>query len=309
MRPRDYTGGFGWIDCPAPSERAAVDTLSGKRKEEEMFRIQSTAPTTGPLTNHLAELRFDGRQATHHKTPTMSEQLRIVGRPTVVERQRSEMAQMRQSNHSVASAATVSQIVEQGLLSAQTSLQRLYRVAQQAKNESLTVAERQVLLAETRRLERALEEASQTAKFNGIPLLNGAQRALTFQFGGGYDAVEVHLSLMDTRPQTLLPGVVPTDVNEPGSAGTMSDIVRHAVEMVQERLEKITVFEERLQASLGYADGATRLTADRDTALQNAEEAQELVERARMEILSQPTNSIAVQAGLLSHGAMALINP
>ena len=309
MRPRGQTKEFGWLDCGGPGDHPTVDALAGTNKERAMFRIQSTVPTTGPLTSQLSELRFDARQSAQHKTPTTSEQMRIVGRPSPIERQRSEMAQTRQMNHSVASASTVSQIVEQGLLSVQTRLQELLLIAHEAQDEDLSGAERQMLLEKTRQLERELAEASSAAKFNGIPLLNGAQRALTFQLGAGYDSVEVHLSLMDARPQTLMPGFVPTDVIDPLSAGGLSDSVRHAMESVQDRLEKVGVFEERLEAALGQVEGPSQTRGVREASIQTADEARELLARARMEVLSQPTASVAAQSTLLSHAAMALVSP
>ena len=309
MIPRGHRRGFGWLDCAAPGGPRSVDTLAGTKEERAMFRIQSTVPTSGPLTNHLSELRFDGRQTAQHKTPTTSDQLRIVGRPSLAERQRAEMAQVRQTNHSVASATTVSQIVEQGLMTVQTNLQELYLVARQAEQDDLTVAERQVLLAQTRRLERELAESSGAAHFNGIPLLNGAQRALTFQLGGGYEAVEVNLSLMDARPNSLLPGVVPTDVNEAATASSMTETVRHALDMVQDRLEKVTVFQERLEATLGHVDEPSQARGESESAIETADEARELLARARLEILGQPSASVAAQSMLLSHAAMGLIGP
>lgn len=276
-----------------------------------MFRIQNNTPAVSALTQRLPQLRFDARQSTTRSdgtTPAPS-QMAIVGRPSPVERQKTELAAVRQTNRSIASAATVAQVTESSLTNAQILLQRLYQIAARATSDELTSAERQILADEARRLYQQLNEVAGSARINGIPLLNGAQQALTFQLGTASAGSEVHLTLMDARPETLLPGVTPEAFADPAFARSLTQVIQDAMQMVQERTDKVIAFQERLATALEQVGDASRRSIDAADAVRETEDAQQALALTRAMILSQPAQAIAVQASLLSQSAMALIAP
>lgn len=261
-----------------------------------MFRIQNNMSVVSPMTQRLSQLRFDARPSTSGGTTPAPSQMTIVGHPT--ERQKTEFTAMRQTNRSLASAATVAQVTEAGLTNAQIVLHRLYQLAVRASNEQLSPTERQILADEARRLYQELEEIAQSARINGIPLLNGAQQALTFQMGTGNTGNEVHLTLMDARPETLLPGFTAEAFREPVFARSLTEIIQQAILAVQERTDKVIAFQERLLTAL-----------EQLATLREHEDAQQTLAWTRAMILSQPIQAVAVQATLLSQNAMALIAP
>jgi flagellin len=276
-----------------------------------MFRIQNNTPAVPALTQRLPQLRFDARQSTTRSDGATSapSQMTIVGRPPVTERQKTELAAVRQTNRSIASAATVAQVTESGLTNAQIVLQRLYQLASRASNEELSAAERQILAEEARRLYQQLDEVAGSARINGIPLLNGAQQALTFQLGSGSAGSEVHLTLMDARPETLLPGLTSDAFAEPAFARTLTQVIQDAMQMVQERTDKVIAFQERLSTALEQLDDTTRRSADVVDAVRDTDNAQQVLALTRAMILSQSAQALVAQATLLSQNAMALIAP
>jgi flagellin-like hook-associated protein FlgL len=149
---------------------------------------------------------------------------------------------------------------------------------------------------------------SNTAKFSGIPLLNGAQRALTFQLGLAPAGGEAHLALTDVRPETVVPGVDPQAVSTPESSRAAAEVVAEAIDAMQLRLDKIGGFRERLQV---VADDGAQATAEESSvkATRTAEDAVAMLTRARQQILSAPTTSLLAQVSLVSQEAMALIRP
>ena len=114
MRPRRREERFDWLDCEAVDHAVDVATIQQAREDKTMFRIQSNVPATPSVTQQLTGMKFDARQALQQEnaSPGAQDQMRIVGGPTSVEQRRSEVGSVRQTNHNVASAATVSQIVE-----------------------------------------------------------------------------------------------------------------------------------------------------------------------------------------------------
>ncbi|MDA1193355.1 MAG: hypothetical protein O3A46_16895, partial [Candidatus Poribacteria bacterium] len=255
MRPRHMTKTFDWLDCeaPAPQERRSQANdeprpeppLTGAAPQHaqqegmDMFRIHSNIPKSPTMTQPVSGLRFDGRERatqTDDATPTASEQIRIVGQPTSADHKRAEVGRIRQMNHDVASAATVGQIAETKLTNVSDMLVDMLRVATAAQNTDLTEAQRQQLASEARAIHHRIAQVSNSTRINGIPLLNGAQRALTFQIGSGYESAEVHLSLMDTRPTTLLPGVEPERIVDPTYAQKVAVMLDETIAAVHERL-------------------------------------------------------------------------
>lgn len=261
-----------------------------------MFRIQNNMSAMSPVAQRLLPLRFDARHSPSGGTTPPPSQLTIVGHPT--ERQKTGFAAMRQTNRGLASAATVAQVTESGLTNAQVVLQRLYQLAVRASSEQLSPAERHILADEAQRLYQELEEIAQSARINGIPLLNGAQQALTFQIGTGNAGSDVHLTLMDVRPETLLPGFTAEVFREPVFARSLTEIIQQAIQAVQERTDKVVAFLERLSTAL-----------EQRTTFRENEDAQRALAWTRAMILSQPTQAVAAQTTLLSQNAMALIAP
>jgi len=274
-----------------------------------MFRIQNNTPAVPSLTQRLPQLRFDARPSTHRTDGTVPapSQMTIVGRPSPSERPRAEFATTRQMNRSIASAATVAQVTEAGLTHIQTLLQRLYQIATRAAREDLSAEERQMLADEARRLYQQLSEASASARINGIPLLNGAQQALTFQLGSGSAGSEVHLTLLDARPESLLAGTSADTLLEPVFARSLTEIIQDAIQTVQERMDKVVAFQERLATALEQLSDTTRRSIT--DAVRETEHIQEALALTRAMILSQPSQAVSVQASLLSQNAMALIAP
>jgi flagellin-like hook-associated protein FlgL len=216
---------------------------------------------------------------------------------------------VRQTNHNVASAATVSQIVEAGLGGARQVLQRLFQVSLRAQEASISDGERRQLQTEVSKLRHELAEMSSTAKFSGIPLLNGAQRALTFQLGMTPQGGEVHLGLTDVRPETVVPGVDAQAVSTPESSRAAAEVIGEAMDAIQVRLDKIGGFRERLQ--LVVDDGRAEATEEDSKAetVRAAEDAAAMMARAQQQILLAPTTSLLTQVSLISQEAMALIRP
>lgn len=311
MRPRSRAERFDWLDCEAVQHAVDVATIQRAREDKTMFRIQSNVPATPSVTQQLTGLKFDARQATQQAqtSPGARDQMRIVGGPTPVEQRRSEVGAVRQTNHNVAAAATVSQILETGLDGTRAVLQRLFQVTQRAQDEGITDGDRRQLQTEVRRLRQELDEMSNTAKFSGIPLLNGAQRALTFQLGVAAAGGEAHLALTDVRPETVVPGVDPQAVSTPESSRAATEVVAEAIDAIEVRLDKIGGFRERLQVVVD--DGGAQATAEESsvTTMRAAEDAAAMLTRARQQILSAPTNSLLAQVSLVSQEAMALIRP
>jgi hypothetical protein len=275
-----------------------------------MFRIQNNASTVAPLASRLSQVRFDTRHPAHHpRTPASTPgQMAIVGRPTPTESHKAELAQVRQTNQSVAAAATVAQVAEQGITSVQVTLHELYQLSARAESADLTPAERQVLLEDVRRLLAELRDTVASTRFNGIPLLNGAQQALTFQLGNGYQATDVHLGLMDARPEALLPGVAPEAFADPAFTRSLTEVLKQAIQAGQERLEKTIAFRERLGAALEHLQDVPRHISDADL-LREAEDVQGAMMHVRSLILTQPAAAVLAQAAALDHSAMALIGP
>ena len=311
MRPRRREERFDWLDCEAVDHAVDVATIQQAREDKTMFRIQSNVPATPSVNQQLTGLKFDARQAAQQAqtSPSAREQMRIVGGPTAVEQRRSEVGTVRQTNHNVASAATVSQIVETGLDGARQVLQRLFQVSLRAQEEAISDGERRQLQTEVSQLRHQLDEMSSTAKFSGIPLLNGAQRALTFQLGVPPTGGEVHLALTDVRPETVVPGVDAQAVSTPDSSRAATEVISEAIGAIQARLDKIGGFRERLQVVVD--DGRAEATEEgpRAETVRAAEDAAAMMTRARQQIMEAPTTSLLTQVSLISQEAMALIRP
>lgn len=283
-----------------------------EREDTTMFRIQNNiAPAATSLSQRLQNLAFDTkRQApTPRETTTAPSQVVIVGRPSAAERQKAELAQVRQVNQSIAAAATVAHIAESGLDSIRVSMEDVYLLAQKAQEPSLSTAERLALASEVREAFRDIQQTAQTTRFNGIPLLNGAQQALTFQLGNGQQSTEVHLKLMDARPDTLLPGVSAESFSEPLFPRTVVEMIRQSIEAIRERVEKMEAFRERLTTTLGQMEEVVGMGGQQFRPIREADAAQQLLAQVRSQIAVQPAHSVALQAAMLSQGAMALIAP
>jgi len=276
-----------------------------------MFRIHNNSPAVSALTQRLPNLRFDTHQtATRPGTTTgTASQMTIVGRPNVTDRQRTELSSVRQTNQSIASAATTAQVAEAGLVNVQVILQQLYELSVRASDAEISATERQMLIEESRRLQAQLEEVSRATRISGLPLLNGAQQSLTFQIGDGMAGSEVHLALLDTRPATLLPGLTPEALGEPAFARSLTEVIKDAIQTVQERESKVIAFQERLYTVLEQVGDLQRRSVAGMGGAWESEDAQDALTQTRAMILSVPHQAVALQAAMLSQGAMALIAP
>ena len=311
MRPRCRAAQFDWLDCEAVQHSVDVATIQRAREDKTMFRIQSNVPATPSVTQQLSGMKFDARQAAAQSSasPGARDQMHIVGGPTPVEQRRSDVGSMRQTNHSVASASTASQIVENGIEGARAILQQLFQVTQRAQDPEMSDGDRRQLQSEVRHLRQELNEMSQTARFSGIPLLNGAQRALTFQLGNASEGGAAHLALTDVRPETTVPGVDGQSVSTPDSSRAASAVVREAIAGLDARLEKIGGFRERLHVVADDGSSHPSSAESGVAALRATEDAVAMLTKARQEMMSSPTNSLLAQVSLISQEAMALIRP
>jgi flagellin len=219
----------------------------------------------------------------------------------ISEKLRAQISGLDQANRNAQDAVSLVQTAEGQLNEVHAMLQRVRELTVEYKNGTLSTSDRTAIQSEINQLGSEIERIGSSAKFNGIPLLNG-QVTVTFQVGANDgETIEVTTA-------TLWGGAVPTSAFQLSITGT-SDIgaidaaidgvstMRAQYGAVQNRLEHVInnlgVYQENLTAS--------------ESRIRDVDMAAEMANLTKLQVLQQAGTSMLAQANQSPQSVLSLL--
>jgi flagellin len=219
----------------------------------------------------------------------------------ISERLRSQIRGLSQAGRNAQDAVSMVQTAEGSLNEVHSMLQRVRELAVQYKNGSLSATDQAAIQSEVNQLGSEIERIGSSAEFNGIKLLNSSSTTVTFQVGANdSQTISVDtISLGSSVPANvfaLTPGGA-TDISEIDAAIQNVSSQRSVFGAVQNRLEHtmqdLSTYEENLTAS--------------ESRIRDTDMAKEMVNKTKLDILSQAGMSMLGQANQAAQGVMSIL--
>ncbi len=224
---------------------------------------------------------------------------------------------------------SVLQTAEGGLESIGDDLQRMRELAVQAANDSLTDDDRELIQTEISQLVDEIDRTASTVQFNQRQLLTNefttvdesgeAQEgegpgSLSFHIGANRDEV-ITVDVEDdiqTATATAL-GIRDADTGEPVSVETRElaestiQTVSEAINEVSESRANIGAVQNRLEGAVDFLQIQYENTEASESAIRDADIAEEAVNQTRANILTQAGTSVLGQAQQTPQMALQLL--
>jgi flagellin len=219
----------------------------------------------------------------------------------ISEKLRAQISGLDQANRNTSDAISLVQTAEGQLNEVHSMLQRVRELAVQFKNGTLSTQDQTAIQSEINQLASEIERIGSTAKFNDIPLLDGAV-TITFQVGAN-DGETISVTTA-----TLFGSAIPTaafaltatgtaDISEIDAAIDGVSDLRATYGAVQNRLEHVAndlgVYQENLTAS--------------ESQIRDADMASEMANLTKLQVLQQAGTSMLAQANQLPQSVLSLL--
>jgi flagellin len=219
----------------------------------------------------------------------------------ISEKLRAQISGLDQANRNTSDAISLVQTAEGQLNEVHSMLQRVRELAVQYKNGTLSTQDQTAIQSEINQLASEIQRIGSTAKFNDIPLLNGAV-TITFQVGAN-DGETIQVTTA-----TLFGSAIPTaafqltanssvDISEIDAAIDGVSDLRANYGAVQNRLEHVAnnlgVYQENLTAS--------------ESQIRDVDMASEMANLTKLQVLQQAGTSMLAQANQLPQSVLSLL--
>jgi len=194
----------------------------------------------------------------------------------------------------------------EGALSETTNiLQRMRELAVQAASGTMSSENRSALQDELNELVEQLDDIANDTEFNGIKLLDGSTSSLTIQSGSDIGQVlTITLQGADSADLSLDSNFAISAMAEASTAIQMIDSALLTVNSIRAGLGAI---QNRLEFTISTLAIQEENSAASESAIRDADIAQETIKYTRNQILLQAGTSILAQANIVPQTALTLL--
>ncbi len=234
----------------------------------------------------------------------------------VSEKLRSQIRGLNQAERNIENGVTFIQTTEGYLQETQDILHRLRELSVQSANGIYSDEDRMQIQVEVSQLVDEINRIASHAQFNGMNMLtgafaNGADRVMQFQVGANMDQSErVYIGTMTAQALGLQGAQGSTEmisISTPESANMAIGMVDSALRTVSKQRADLGAYQNRFdEASKGVAIAAENLQAA-ESRIRDVDMAQEMVEYAKNQILTQSGSAMLAQANMKTQSVLQLM--
>ena len=192
----------------------------------------------------------------------------------------------------------------EGALSETTNiLQRVRELAVQASNGTQSTSNREALNTEVQQLLQQIDDIALDTEFNGIRVLSSSQ-TVTLQ-AGAYTSQTLAVSVSGAKTSDL--GVSAVAVSSVALAVSAISTVDVALQSVNSLRSTLGAFQNRLEFTINTLAIQEENAAASESAIRDADIAQETIKFTRNQILVSAGTSVLAQANVVPQNALTLL--
>ncbi len=219
---------------------------------------------------------------------------------------KSEIRALNQASRNAADGISMIQTAEGGLDEVSSIMLRMKELTEQSLNGTLSDSDRGYLDAEYGALLDEIDRISDSAEFNGTPLLDGTTAVVAIQVGTGTNASDqVQLDLSDDMDHTAL--LLTSRIATVGGASTAMDEIDAAISSVVGVRGNFGAVQNRLETSIRNINMTSENLSAANSRIRDVDVAMETSRMTSYQILQQAGISILSQANMTPGLAMSLL--
>jgi flagellin len=236
---------------------------------------------------------------------------------SVSESLRSKVRGMERAKSNAADGIALLQIAEGATGEVNNILQRMRELAIQSSTDTMTTTERAYIDKEFNQLLSEITRISNSASYNGMTLLDGAEgsfgvsggQASVLHIGAGSSASVDRISITITAMSLGALGMdmTTTAVSTSSSALASLSIIDTAIRSVNTMRSDMGAYVNRLEFAISNLSNQVYNTQDAESRIRDVDFAKETTEFTRSQILSQSATSMLAQANQVPQGVLSLL--
>ena len=195
------------------------------------------------------------------------------------------------------------QTADGALSETQNILQRVRELAVQAANGTQSTSNRAAIHTEVKQLLDQIDDIATDTDFNGIRVLSAAQ-TVTLQ-AGAYGGETLVLNLTGSKTNDL--GVSTLAVSTAALATTAISTIDLAIQSVSTLRSTLGAYQNRLEFTINTLDIQKENASASESAIRDADMAQETIKFTRNQILVSAGTSVLAQANVVPQTALTLL--
>jgi flagellin len=236
---------------------------------------------------------------------------------SVSESLRSRIRGMGRAKSNAEDGIALLQIAEGATGEVNNILQRMRELAIQSSTDTMTTTERAYIDKEFNQLLSEITRISNSASYNGMTLLDGAEgsfgvsggQASVLHIGAGSSASVDRISITITAMSLGALGMdmTTTAVSTSSSALASLSIIDTAIRSVNTMRSDMGAYVNRLEFAISNLSNQVYNTQDAESRIRDVDFAKETTEFTRSQILSQSATSMLAQANQVPQGVLSLL--
>jgi len=228
----------------------------------------------------------------------------------ISERFTSQIRGLEQATRNASDGISLLQTAEGALSEVESSLQRMRELAVQAKNGTVSKADRASLNNEVKELKAEIGRIFKTTEFNGTSLLQ-SQQTVNMQVGfkaGANDAIKVSIISMAGTANGIGSALAATAlISTATKAGSMIGILDNAINKVSEVRANFGAKQNRLEATVRNNANIIENQSAARSRIQDTDFAKETANLTRTQILQQAGTAMLAQANAMPQNVLSLL--
>lgn len=214
---------------------------------------------------------------------------------------------------------SVVQTAEGALTEVHSILQRVRDLAVQAGNDSNNADARTAIGTEVTALSKELTRIGNSTNFNGINLLDTADKTLTFQVGAGSTAAndQIDVKLTSVLAVGTAIDTIASHVSDPATPaaglGSAADAllaikgIDDQIKAVSSARSELGAVQNRFEHSIASTNVAKENLTAAQSRIRDVDMAEEMVKYTRSNVLSQAGTAMLAQANQSTQGVLSLL--
>jgi len=216
---------------------------------------------------------------------------------------RAQVAGSRVAQRNAQDGVSLVQTAEGALSETTNILQRVRELAVQATNGTQSTANRNALDTEVKQLLAQIDDIALDTQFNGLSVLS-ANQTVTLQ-SGSEPGQNLAVTVQGAKTNDL--GVSAVAVSSVGLASTAISTVDRALQSVNTLRSNLGAYQNRLEFTISTLAIQEENAAASESAIRDADIAQETIQFTRNQILVSSGTSVLAQANVVPQTALSLL--
>ena len=226
------------------------------------------------------------------------------------ERLTSQIRGLAQANRNANDGISLMQTAEGALDEVTNMLQRMRELAVQAKNGTVSLADKTSLDKEFQQLSTEITRVINTAEFNGTKLLSGGTKIdfqVGFKNGANYTVAVSAASMGGATGAGGLKSVLAMAISTASGAGSVLSLIGTAIDNVTAKRAEFGAKQNRLEATVRSNANAIENQSAARSRIRDADFAAETANLTRTQILQQAGTAMLAQANQVPQSVLQLL--